>query len=166
MVTGLQAPDEMPLDGPGQHVCLLPQLLRVVLAKVQLAGRRLVEGQDVIGRLELRHGYQSDLRGYEHAWDDRPSTSIGSKRTGLSLATAAIRSWTAWSCDTRALALAGSIFISVLLILSAGWRPRERHKHRGRLMLRTQAVRSAFVAVLTAVFGGKDGHFQQVQTPR
>ncbi len=27
--------------------------LRVVLAKVQLAGRRLVEGQDVIGRLSF-----------------------------------------------------------------------------------------------------------------
>lgn len=49
----------MPLDGPRQQLRLLGQLLLIVLAKVRL--RLLVKGQDVIRRLQLRHGDEPDL---------------------------------------------------------------------------------------------------------
>lgn len=49
----LQTADEVPLDRPGEQLGLLGQLLRVVLAKVQLVDWRLMQGEDVVGRLEF-----------------------------------------------------------------------------------------------------------------
>lgn len=59
--TRLQAADKVPLDGPGQHFCLLAQLLGIVLSKVELLSRCLVEGNDVVDRLQFRDGNKSDL---------------------------------------------------------------------------------------------------------
>jgi hypothetical protein len=59
--TRLQTTDEMPLDGPGEQLGFLAQLLQVVLAKMQLPNRRLMEGEDIIDRLELGDSYESDL---------------------------------------------------------------------------------------------------------
>ena len=52
----------MPLDGARQQVGLLAQLLGVVLAKVGVAGGIQVQGEDVVGGLELGHGDEADLR--------------------------------------------------------------------------------------------------------
>ena len=60
--TRLQAADKVPLDGARQQVGLLAQLLGVVLAKVGVAGGILVQGEDVVGGLELGHGDEADLR--------------------------------------------------------------------------------------------------------
>ena len=51
----------MPLDGPGQHICLLAQLLGIVLPEVELLSRCLVEGHDVIDGLQFGDGDKSDL---------------------------------------------------------------------------------------------------------
>ena len=48
--TGLQAANEVPLDRPGQNLCLLRQLLGIVLTKVTLGYRLVVKGEDVIDR--------------------------------------------------------------------------------------------------------------------
>lgn len=47
-VAGLEAADEVPVDGPGQQVCLLGEFLGVVFAKVGVGGGCLVEGEDVV----------------------------------------------------------------------------------------------------------------------
>lgn len=65
LLTGLEAADKVPLDAPGEQLGLLAQLLLVVLAKVRLRG--LVEGQDVVGGLQLGHGHEPDL-GSALAW--------------------------------------------------------------------------------------------------
>jgi hypothetical protein len=50
-VAGLQAADEVPVDGPGEKLCLLGEFLGVVFAEVGVGGGSLVEGEDVDGRL-------------------------------------------------------------------------------------------------------------------
>ena len=52
----------MPADGAGQERGLLEELLDVVLAEMDVLERRLVQGEDVGGRLELGDGYEADLR--------------------------------------------------------------------------------------------------------
>lgn len=47
-VAGLEAADEVPVDGPGQQVGLLGEFLGVVFAKVGVGGGCLVEGEDVV----------------------------------------------------------------------------------------------------------------------
>jgi hypothetical protein len=47
-VAGLEAADEVPVDGPGQQLCLLGQFLGVVFAKVGVRGGFIVEGEDVV----------------------------------------------------------------------------------------------------------------------
>lgn len=49
----------MPLDVLGKQLGLLAQFLLVVLAKVCL--RDLMEGEDVVGRLQLGNGHEPDL---------------------------------------------------------------------------------------------------------
>lgn len=61
-MTGLEAADKMPLNGTGQELSLLGELLSVVFAKVQVLGRCLVEGENVICRLELGDGHEPDLK--------------------------------------------------------------------------------------------------------
>jgi hypothetical protein len=51
----------VPADGPGQERGFLKELLDVVLAEVGVLERRLVQGEDVGGGLELRNGYKADL---------------------------------------------------------------------------------------------------------
>lgn len=59
--TTLQSPNEMPLDGPRQQLGLLLQLLRIVLAEMDLLDLgSLVQSQDVVGGLELGHGDEAD----------------------------------------------------------------------------------------------------------
>ena len=59
--TRLQAADEVPLDGAGKQGSFLAQFLGVILAKVRLRRGRLVEGQDVVCRLQLGDGDEADL---------------------------------------------------------------------------------------------------------
>lgn len=75
-VLGLQAADKVPLDRGRQEGGLAGEFLGVVFAKVDLRRdaldggglvRRLVQGENVIGRLELGDCYQADL----HVGKDR-----------------------------------------------------------------------------------------------
>lgn len=50
-VAGLQAADEVPVDGPREELCLVGEFLGVVFAEVGVGGGSLVEGEDVGGRL-------------------------------------------------------------------------------------------------------------------
>jgi hypothetical protein len=111
----------VPLDGPGQHICLLAQLLGIVLSKVELLSRCLVEGDDVVDRLQFGDGHKSDLMVLSdgtglnttyHQWQRKGTLAL----TFRPCATAAILSLTPWIWDTRALALAGSIFMSCSLM--------------------------------------------------
>ena len=60
-LTRLQTANEVPMDRLWQQLCLLAELLRVVLAEMQLASRSFVQGQDVIRWLQLGDGNQSNL---------------------------------------------------------------------------------------------------------
>lgn len=75
---GLQAADEVPLDGARQQAGFADELLGVVFAEMDVCrddfsfslccccGDRLwlVEGQDVVGRLEFGDCYEADLEQY------------------------------------------------------------------------------------------------------
>lgn len=50
-VAGLQAADEVPVDGAREKLCLVGEFLGVVFAEMGVGGGSLVEGEDVGGRL-------------------------------------------------------------------------------------------------------------------
>lgn len=61
-VVGLEAADEVPGDGAGEEGGLLGELLGVVLAEVGDGGRGVgVQGEDVVGGLQLGDGDETDL---------------------------------------------------------------------------------------------------------
>ena len=59
--TRLQATDKVPLYALRQQLGLLTELLGVVLAKVQMQGGRLRQGQYVVCGLQLGHRDEPDL---------------------------------------------------------------------------------------------------------
>jgi hypothetical protein len=54
----------VPFDGSWEDGGLLRELLGVVLAEVHLLGGLLVQGQDVVGRLQLRDCDETDLHAH------------------------------------------------------------------------------------------------------
>ena len=65
----LQAADHVPADGAREEPGFLEELLDVVFAKVGLLrGGWLVQGEDVVCRLQLGHGDEADLGGAVSFW--------------------------------------------------------------------------------------------------
>lgn len=64
-MVGLEAADEVPCDGGGEEGCLLREFLGVVFTEVrdERRGGVLVEGEDVVGGLQLGDGDEADLGG-------------------------------------------------------------------------------------------------------
>lgn len=60
-VGGLEAADEVPVDGGGEEGSFLGELLGVVFAEVGVGGGRVVEGEDVVCWFELGDGDEADL---------------------------------------------------------------------------------------------------------
>lgn len=48
----------MPVDGAGQDLGLFEEFLNIILAKMLVPG---MQSGDIVGRLELGHGYEAHL---------------------------------------------------------------------------------------------------------
>jgi hypothetical protein len=68
----------VPFDGPGQDGRLFRKLLGVVLAEVNMFGRLLMEGKDVVRGLKFRDGNETDLH-----WDHQRFGSLGVRDRSL-----------------------------------------------------------------------------------